>query len=113
MEVIFQAEHYITLCRERWQEIEILEQLAEKPPGTRQRRRRLYMNIQPSKPDKPDSLERLFQLWGLTPKNESLARAYLTNGQADDSLLSGAERQIFPSFGSAGSARKISGASKK
>ena len=57
------------------------------------------MNIQPSKPDKPDSLERLFQLWGLTPKNESLARAYLTNGQADDSLLSGAERQIFPSFG--------------
>lgn len=24
MEVIFQAEHYITLCRERWQEIEIL-----------------------------------------------------------------------------------------
>lgn len=24
MEVIFQAEHYIALCRERWQEIEIL-----------------------------------------------------------------------------------------
>lgn len=57
------------------------------------------MNIQPSKPDKPDSLGQLFQLWGLTPNNESLARAYLTNSQADDSLLSGAERQIFPSFG--------------
>lgn len=24
LDVIFQAEHYITLCRERWQEIEIL-----------------------------------------------------------------------------------------
>ena len=24
LEAIFQAEHYITLCRERWQEIEIL-----------------------------------------------------------------------------------------
>ena len=57
------------------------------------------MNIQPSKPNKPDSLGQLFHLWGLTPNNESLARAYLTNSQADDSLLSGAERQIFPSLG--------------
>ena len=56
------------------------------------------MNIQPNKPGKPDALGRLFQLWGLTPANETLARAYLTNDQADESLLSGAERQIFSSF---------------
>lgn len=108
MEVIFQAEHYITLCRERWQEIEILNSWQRNRQEQGQRRRRLYMNIQPSKPDKPDSLERLFQLWGLTPKNESLARAYLTNGQADDSLLSGAERQIFPSSAGRSSGRSLS-----
>lgn len=65
------------------------------------------MNIQPSKPDKPDSLGQLFQLWGLTPNNESLARAYLTNSQADDSLLSGAERQIFPLLRLAGAAEDL------
>ena len=56
------------------------------------------MNIQPSKPGKPDALGRLSQLWGLTPANETLARAYLTNDQADESLLTGAERQVFSSF---------------
>ena len=56
------------------------------------------MNIQPKKPGKPDALGRLFQLWGLTPTNEALARSYLTNDQADESLLSGAERQIFSVF---------------
>ena len=53
------------------------------------------MNIQPSKPGKPDALGRLIQLWGLTPANEALARAYLMNDQADESLLCGAERQVF------------------
>ena len=56
------------------------------------------MNIQPKKPGKPDALGRLFQLWGLTPTNEALARSYLTDDQADESLLSGAEQQIFPRF---------------
>ena len=56
------------------------------------------MNIQPSKPGKPDALGRLSQLWGLTPANETLARTYLTNDQADESLLTGAERQVFSSF---------------
>lgn len=56
------------------------------------------MNIQPSKPGKPDALGRLFQLWGLTPANEALARTYLTNDPADESLLSDVERQIFASF---------------
>jgi hypothetical protein len=56
------------------------------------------MNIQPNKPGKPDALGRLSQLWGLTPANEALARTYLMNGQADDSLLSGAEQQVFSSF---------------
>lgn len=56
------------------------------------------MNIQPKKPGKPDALGRLFQLWGLTPANEALARSYLTNGQADESLLSGAEGQVFAPF---------------
>lgn len=45
---------------------------------------------------KPDALERLSQLWNLTPANKALARSYLTDHRAEDSLLSGAERQIFP-----------------
>ena len=56
------------------------------------------MNIQPNRPGKPDALGRLSQLWGLTPVNETLARAYLTNDQADEDLLSGAEPQTFSSF---------------
>ena len=56
------------------------------------------MNLFPNRPGKPDALGLLFQLWGLTPANETLARAYLTNDQADESLLSGAERQIFSPF---------------
>lgn len=56
------------------------------------------MNIQPSKPGKPDALGRLFQLWGLTPANQALARAYLTDDRADESLLSGAEGQVFSPF---------------
>lgn len=57
------------------------------------------MNIQTNKSGKPDALGRLSRLWGLTPANEELARAYLTNDPADESLLSGAQRQIFSSFG--------------
>lgn len=53
------------------------------------------MNIQPNEPEKPDALGRLFQIWGLTPANKKLARAYLTDDRADDSLLSGAEQQFF------------------
>ena len=53
------------------------------------------MNLQPSKPGQPDALERLCQLWELTPTNAALAQTYLTNDQADESLLSGAERQVF------------------
>lgn len=53
------------------------------------------MNIQPNKPEKPDALGRLFQIWGLTPANKELARAYLTDDQADDSMLSGAKKQFF------------------
>lgn len=45
---------------------------------------------------KPDAPERLSQLWNLTPANKALARSYLTDHRAEDSLLSGAERQIFP-----------------
>lgn len=45
---------------------------------------------------KPDALERLSQLWNLTPANKALARSYLTDHRAEDSLLAGAERQIFP-----------------
>ena len=56
------------------------------------------MNIQPNKPGKPDALGRLSKLWGLTPTNEALARTYLMDDQADDSLLSGAEPQVFSSF---------------
>lgn len=56
------------------------------------------MNIQPSKPGKPDALGRLFQLWGLTPANQALAWAYLTDDRADESLLSGAEGQVFSPF---------------
>ena len=53
------------------------------------------MNIQPNEPEKPDALGRLFQIWGLTPANKELARAYLTDDQADDSMLSGAKKQFF------------------
>lgn len=53
------------------------------------------MNIQPNKPEKPDALGRLFQIWGLTPANKELARAYLTDDRVDDSLLSSAEQQFF------------------
>ena len=53
------------------------------------------MNIQPNKPEKPDALGRLFQIWGLTPANKELARTYLTDDRADDSLLSSAEQQFF------------------
>lgn len=53
------------------------------------------MNSQSNKPKKTNDLERLFQLWNLTPANGVLARTYLTDDRADDSLLSGAERQIF------------------
>lgn len=45
---------------------------------------------------KTDALERLSQLWNLTPANKALARSYLTDHRAEDSLLAGAERQIFP-----------------
>ena len=38
------------------------------------------------------------RLWGLTPKNEELARAYLTGDPADDELLKTAEQQVFSSF---------------
>lgn len=31
IDIIFQAEHYITLCRERWQEVEILRSWKEYP----------------------------------------------------------------------------------
>ena len=55
------------------------------------------MNIQPKRPGKPDAAARLAQLWGLTEQNAALARRYLTE-KADDSLLSGAERQVFSSF---------------
>lgn len=56
------------------------------------------MNSRSDKSDqqkKQDAPERLSRLWNLTPANEALARAYLTDDRADDSLLSGAERQIF------------------
>ena len=55
------------------------------------------MNIQPKKSGKPDAMARLVQLWGLTKQNAKLARRYLTEA-ADDSLLSGAERQVFAPF---------------
>ncbi len=55
------------------------------------------MNIQPKKSGKPDAVARLVQLWGLTKQNAKLARSYLTEA-ADDSLLSGAERQVFAPF---------------
>ena len=54
------------------------------------------MNVQPHRPAQPDALERLCQLWELTPANAALARAYLGDDRAEDSLLSGAERQLFP-----------------
>lgn len=57
------------------------------------------MNIQPNKSGKPDAIARLSQLLGLTDHNEALCRAYLTGEPTDDSLLSGAERQVFPAFG--------------
>lgn len=53
------------------------------------------MNFRSSK---PDALTQLCRLWGLTPGNEALARAYLTNDWADESLLSGAEGQVFSLF---------------
>ena len=53
------------------------------------------MNIQPKKPGKSDAMARLAKLWELTEKNEELLRKYLMEEQADDSLLSGAERQVF------------------
>ena len=56
------------------------------------------MNIQPKKSKKLDTLGRLSQLWGLTPANEALARAYLTTDQAEDNLFSGAEGQVFSPF---------------
>lgn len=37
MEVIFQAEHYIALCRERWEEIEILRGWQERQQQEQQR----------------------------------------------------------------------------
>lgn len=57
------------------------------------------MNSRSDKSDqqkKPDALERLSQLWNLTPANKALARSYLTDHRAEDSLLAGVERQIFP-----------------
>lgn len=57
------------------------------------------MNSRSDKSDqqkKTDALERLSQLWNLTPANKALARSYLTDHRAEDSLLAGAERQIFP-----------------
>ena len=56
------------------------------------------MYIQKKNAAKPDALGQLCQLWSLTPTNEALAQAYLTSDQADESLLSDAERQIFPPF---------------
>ena len=56
------------------------------------------MNLQAKKPHRPDAMERLFRLWGLTPANEALARAYLTSEPENDALLSGAERQVFQHF---------------
>ena len=53
------------------------------------------MNVRPHRPSQSDVLERLCQLWELTPANTALARTYLADDQADDSLLSGAERQAF------------------
>lgn len=53
------------------------------------------MNLQQNK---PGALKWLCRLWDLTPTNETLALAYLTNDQADESLLSGAERQVFSPF---------------
>ena len=55
------------------------------------------MNIQPNTLGRPDTLERLSKLWGLTPKNEALARTYLAGEATDDDLLKEAERQVFPS----------------
>ncbi|MCI6480422.1 MAG: DUF4132 domain-containing protein [Candidatus Treponema excrementipullorum] len=56
------------------------------------------MNIQPNKPEKPDTLGQLFQLWRLRPANQAIARAYLMDDQAEDKLLSGVKRQIFSLF---------------
>ena len=56
------------------------------------------MNLQAKKPHRPDAMERLFRLWGLTPANEAMARAYLTSEPENDALLSGAERQVFQHF---------------
>ena len=53
------------------------------------------MNVRPHRPSQSDVLDRLCQLWELTPANTALARTYLADDQADDSLLSGAERQAF------------------
>ena len=47
------------------------------------------MNLQAKKPHRPDAMERLFRLWGLTPANEAMARAYLTSEPENDALLSG------------------------
>ena len=49
------------------------------------------MNIQPNTLGRPDTLERLSKLWGLTPKNEALARNYLAGEATDDDLLKEAE----------------------
>lgn len=56
------------------------------------------MNVQPKPAGRPDEIQRLAKLWGLTPKNEELARAYLTGDPADDELLKTAEQQVFSSF---------------
>lgn len=56
------------------------------------------MHIPPNKLKKESSLSRLVQLWGLTQQNTVLAWNYLMEETADDSLLSGTERQIFTPF---------------
>ncbi len=56
------------------------------------------MHTPPNKLKKESSLSRLVQLWGLTQQNTVLAWNYLMEETVDDSLLSGAERQIFTPF---------------
>lgn len=56
------------------------------------------MNFRPNRPGNLDALDRLFRLWNLTSANAALARAYLEGDQADGSLLSGVERQVFAPF---------------
>ena len=53
------------------------------------------MNLQQNR---SGAMKWLCRLWDLTPTNEALALAYLTDDQAEERLLPGAEGQVFSRF---------------